>query len=110
MFLVVNHIWICFLCPTPGKLVKFLWKNANDNWNFDTLCTEKIILTFPIETEPGNCRVSQPGKRNVVEDIIPSKAGRFSFKYTCDHSQTRLVVIKEYTGKAKGGIGCSHQG
>src|SRR5687768_2873450 len=79
---VINHVGICFFCPALWKLVEFFRKNAHDNGNFDTIWSEKIIITFPIETEPGKSCISQPGKRKVIKDIIPSEAGRLSCKYT----------------------------
>ena len=103
---VMNEFRIRLLCPTPRSLIQLVGKDAHGNRDGDALDTEERNLpeSLPIETRPGNRRVRQPGKRDVVQDIIPSEAFGLPIKSTRDHCQTTRVMIEKVTGYADGGV------
>jgi hypothetical protein len=67
-------------CPTPGSLVEFVGK-ALTATGMVTPFVFKNRTYSPSRDDTRNCRVRQPGERNVVKNIIPGKSFGFSFKY-----------------------------
>jgi hypothetical protein len=78
--IVMDEFGIRPLRPTPRGLIELVRKCAHGSRDGNAFDTEKAELVLPVETGPGNRRVRQPGKRDVVEDIVPGEAGSFSGK------------------------------
>ncbi len=74
------EFWIRLLRPAPRGLIELVRKCAHSNRDGNAFDTEKAELVLPVKTGPGNRRVRQPGKRDVVEDIVAGEAGSFSGK------------------------------
>jgi hypothetical protein len=74
---VVDQIGISPLRPTPWSLVQLVREDAHGNRDGDAFDSEERNLALeclPIEARAGNRGVRQPGKRDVVEDVILRKA------------------------------------
>src|SRR4030095_3106413 len=75
---VVNQFGVRALCPTARAQIDLIRKGTHGNRDRNALDVEIPEFVFPVETRSGNRRIRQPGQRNVVEDIVPAEAGRFS--------------------------------
>src|SRR3954452_25129810 len=67
----MNEIVVGALGPTPRSLVDLLREDAYGSRNGDVVVVEEGTLVFLIETSAGHARVRQPGKGDVVEDVVP---------------------------------------
>ena len=67
----MDEIVVGALGPTPRSLVDLLREDADGSRNGDVEVTDLGALVFHIETSAGHARVRQPGKSDVVEDVVP---------------------------------------
>src|SRR5215469_17760697 len=106
---VMDQFGIRSLRPTARAQIDLVRKAAYGNRDGDPFNAEIPELVFPVEAGSGNCRVRQPGDRDVVEDIVPSETGSLSGKDARDQSIAPRIVIQKISGQADGGIGNSVQ-
>ena len=74
---VVDEFGIRAFRPARRSLVQLFREDAHGNRDGDAFDSEERNLALeclPIEASPGNRGVRQPGKRDVVEDIISCQA------------------------------------
>src|SRR6202165_583573 len=92
------------LCPAPRSLVDLFRKNANGGRNGDVEVVEEGALVFVIETSAGHARVRQPGKGDVVEDVVPCEiaVGLPIDKKFRDVPVAGYVVVDHPGGKGDG--------
>src|SRR4051812_13093168 len=69
----MDEIVVSALGPTPRSLVNLFRKDAYSCRNGDAVVVEEGAPVFPVETSAGHTRVRQPGKGDVVEDVVPSQ-------------------------------------
>ena len=69
----MGEIVVGALGPTPRSLVDLLRENANGSRNGDAQVVEKAAFKFGVEPSRRYSGVRQPGKRDVVEDVVPCK-------------------------------------
>ena len=67
----MDEIVVGALGPTPRSLVDLLREDAYGSRNGDVVVVEEGALVFHIEPSAGHARVRQPGKGDVVEDVVP---------------------------------------
>src|SRR5207253_9417082 len=104
---VMDEFGIRALCPAPRGWIEFVRKDAHGNRDggTDALDTEeRRPLVLPIETGTRKRCVRQPGDRDVVEDVVAREALRLSVKDARDELIAALVVVKEISRQADGGI------
>ena len=70
----MDEFRICPLRPTPRSWIQLIRKHTHGNRDGNAFDTEIAELVLPVQTGRRNCRVRQPGKRDVVEDIVSCKA------------------------------------
>jgi hypothetical protein len=76
---VVDQLGVRPLCPTPRGWIDFVREDTHGNRDGDAFGIE-IPEFAPIESRPGECRLRQPGDRDVVKDIVARKALGLSLK------------------------------
>src|SRR4029453_17014398 len=59
--------------PTPRSLVDLFREDTYRSRNGDVVVGEEGALVFRIETSARHARVRQPGKGDVVEDVVPGQ-------------------------------------
>ena len=99
---VIYEFGIRLLCPTPRCLIELVRKDAHGNRDGDALDGEKGELVLPVETSRRNRSVSQPVKRDIVEDIVSRKAFGVSVKGMRDQLQTTRVMVSIQAAKPTG--------
>ena len=67
----VDELAVGALSPTPRSLVDLLRKNADGGRNGGLEVVEEGAPVLPIQPSAGHACVRQPGKGNVVEDVVP---------------------------------------
>src|SRR5436305_6525615 len=67
----MDEIVVGALGPTPRSLVDLLRENANGSRNGDAQVVEKAALEFRVEPSRRHSGVRQPGKGDVVENVVP---------------------------------------
>src|SRR5580698_520929 len=87
------------LGPSPWSGVDFVRKHTYGNGDLDILGREKGEFVFPIETGRRNSGVRQPIERDVIEDIVPGKAGGFPGKDTRDEFLAASIVVQDPAGE-----------
>src|ERR1700733_9843604 len=102
---VANKYGIGPLCPASGGRVDFVGEDAHGDRDRDTPDVEEAssrrnLRGVPVETRRGDPGVRQPVKRDVVEDVIPSKPLRLTIEDARDHTVTADVVIQHPRGEA----------
>ena len=72
----VDQLRIRLLCPTPWSLDTVVREDTHGSRNGDAFRKKETLFSkaLPIEARAGNRGVRQPGKRDVVEDIVSGKA------------------------------------
>src|SRR4029450_9232196 len=66
----MDEIVVGALGPTPRGFVHLFRENATGGRNGDVVVVEEGALVFHIEPSAGHARVRQPGKGDVVEDVV----------------------------------------
>src|SRR5829696_3393169 len=101
MTVVEEEIRIGSLRPTSRTFGDLLRENAYDSRNGDAQVVDEAALELRIEPSRGNPRVRQPGKRDVVEDVVASKrsVGLTIDKEFSDVPVARYVVVDHPRGK-----------
>src|SRR6185369_3995065 len=69
----MDEIVVGALGPTPRSLVDLFREDAYGSRNGDVVVVEEGALVFRVEPGAGHARVRQPGKRDVVEDVVPGE-------------------------------------
>src|SRR5207253_10018201 len=102
----MDEIFVGALGPTPRSLVDLFREYANGSRNGDVEVVEEGTLVFPIETSAGHARVRQPGKGDVVEDVVPCEiaVGLPIDKEFRDVPVAGYVVVDHPGGKGDGGV------
>ena len=97
----MEEIVVGALRPTPRALVDLLGENANGSRNGDAQVVEEAALEFGVEPSRRNSGVRQPGKRDVIENVVSSKvAVRLPIdKESSDVLVARHVVVDHPGGK-----------
>src|SRR5262249_19594211 len=99
---VVNELRIGLLGPAPRSWIQLVRKRAHGNGDGHAFDSEEAELVLPVETARGNRRVRQPGKRDVVEDVVSREAPGLPGKGARDQFVAACVVIQKIGGKADG--------
>ena len=104
VLLVVEELGIRPFRPTPRSFVDLFREDANGGRNGDVEVVEEGALVFPIETSAGHARVRQPGKGDVVEDVVPCEiaVGLPIEKEFRDVRVAGYVVVDHPGGKGDG--------
>src|SRR6202007_2911338 len=99
----MDQFGICPLRPASRSRKEFVWKDAHGGRDDDAShAEERITLVFPIETSPRERRIRQPGQRDVVQNVVSSKAFAASGKDPRDHLVATRVVIEKIRREAYG--------
>src|SRR5882762_5986186 len=102
---VIDEFGKCPLRPAPRGWIELVREDAHGNWDGDAFGIEiPFAPILPIETGARNCRVRQPGERDVVEDVVAREALRLPVKDARDERIAARVVIKEIGRQTDGGI------
>jgi len=82
---VMDQFWIRTFCPAPWCGIEFVREDAHGDRDGDAFGVEKPFAPIlPIETGARNECVRQPGRRDVVEDVVACEAFRCALKDACD--------------------------
>src|SRR5262245_45076494 len=100
----MNEIPVGALGPTPRRLVDLLREDAYGSRNGDVVVVEAGALVFDIEPSAGHARIRQPGKGDVVEDVVPCEVaiGLAIDKEFHDVPVAGHVVVDHPGGKGDG--------
>src|SRR5438093_13784792 len=91
------------LRPTPWSRIEFVREDAHGGRDHDAFDgEERRSLILPIETGPRERGISQPGQRDVVEDVVSGEAFGPAGKNTCDYFLTACIVIEEVGSETDG--------
>src|SRR5450432_745029 len=88
------------LRPAPRGWIELVREDAHGHRDGDAFGVEIAELVLPIEPGTRKRRVSQPGDRDVVEDVVAREALRVSAKDARDELIATRVVIKEISRQA----------
>src|SRR6266480_402907 len=98
---VIDEFGKCPLRPAPRGWIEFVREDAHGNWDGDAFGIEiPFAPILPIETGARNCRVRQPGERDVVKDVVAREALSLPVKDARDERIAARVVIEEIRRQA----------
>src|SRR5207237_5809386 len=92
------------LRPTARAEIDLVRKGAYGNRDGNAFDTEKREFVFPVEAGSGNRRVSQPGDRDVVVDIVPGEYGCFSGNEAWIKRLDTIIEVQYVGDKVNSGV------
>src|SRR6476661_6026614 len=105
----MDESWKRPLRPASRGRIEIVREGARRHRDGDALDAEEgecvlRVETLPVEAGRRNRRVRQPGKRDVVEDVVSCEAARLSGKGACDELVAARVVIEQVRRQPDWGI------